>query len=545
MDWCRQFTSKPLKAWVFAAAALILIPLQGAAQAGKAAIAACSPCHPVITKNYSLSAMARTSGEVDEIVRPGSLEDESTKATYSVESRADGAWELTIQRAETGLDAKRHLQWFVGAGRVGRSFLFATGNGFIYQSPVSFYTETGAWRPSPGYGRKTSVDLTRAVEPSCLNCHASGVQHVAGTQNGYAPEPFAAGGITCERCHGAAGKHIAAMRANPKGGRTHIINPSKLDAERRDSVCAQCHLTGAARVSRNIAGRKRFEPGDRLSDYLAVFVWSEAKSSGLAVTSHYEKLSYSKCKQGSGAERFWCGSCHDPHNVKKVDIRQVCLSCHVQNPCSLDIAARKQAGDSCQGCHMPKAGVADVEHGVYTDHSIPRTAPERTIMQAAGDLIPFWPGVATERDTALAHAAVALTEARVRPKAFSLLRSAVSAMKEPDTPIMAQLAQFLDRMNQPAQALPLLERVAATDGVTSASLINLGTLYAMQDRLPEAMAAWRRALAMNPALTQARLNLAVAQLKTGDRAGGLSSLDLALLYDPDSPDARRLHREFR
>ena len=45
--------------------------------------------------------------------------------------------------------------------------------------------------------------LTRAVAPACLECHATGVQAIAGTQNGYQSPPFLEGRwvITLSRSH--------------------------------------------------------------------------------------------------------------------------------------------------------------------------------------------------------------------------------------------------------------------------------------------------------------------------------------------------------
>jgi len=47
------------------------------------------------------------------------------------------------------------------------------------------------------------------------------------------------------------------------------------------------------------------------------------------------------------------------------------------------------------------------------------------------------------------------------------------------------------------------------------------------------MAHWLKALVQNPALTAARVNLAVAQYKSGDAKAARFTLKTALLYDPD------------
>ncbi|MBI3683998.1 MAG: hypothetical protein HY235_26805 [Acidobacteria bacterium] len=56
------------------------------------------------------------------------------------------------------------------------------------------------------------------------------------------------------------------MKSGRTGVALDIINPEKLGPERRDGVCAQCHLAGESRIVK--AGREQrfFQPGELLSD---------------------------------------------------------------------------------------------------------------------------------------------------------------------------------------------------------------------------------------------------------------------------------------
>jgi hypothetical protein len=105
--------------------------------------------------------------------------------------------------------------------------------------------------------------MNRPIDASCLLCHASQPQPIFGTQNRFAEPPFKGGGVSCERCHGPGSLHVE--------GKAKLVNPAKLDAARRDSVCAQCHLSGEARVERTDKRLARFRPGDRLADYVSFF----------------------------------------------------------------------------------------------------------------------------------------------------------------------------------------------------------------------------------------------------------------------------------
>lgn len=144
-----------------------------------------------------------------------------------------------------------------------------------------------------------------AIAPGCLQCHATGVQAIAGTQNGYQKSPWVEAGVGCESCHGPGARHVAS------GKKADIVNPASLDAKRRDSVCAQCHLSGEIRVERAGKSMRDFSAGAKLSSYAVAFV-RQSSSSTMKVTSHVENLAQSACSQAS-EDRLWCGSCHDPH----------------------------------------------------------------------------------------------------------------------------------------------------------------------------------------------------------------------------------------
>src|SRR5262249_45676379 len=151
--------------------------------------------------------------------------------------------------------------------------------------------------------------------------------------------------------------------------------------------------------------------------------------------SHFEKLQQSSCKKESG-ERLWCGSCHDPHGEpeppKRADFyRSRCQKCHELSACKEKLEVRQKAQDSCIACHMPQSQVRDTEHPVFTDHTIPKR-PQRDSGTAAGErsLVLFWKAPLDERDLGLAYAAVAGSDARLRARAFELLRKVEA--RDPD-----------------------------------------------------------------------------------------------------------------
>jgi tetratricopeptide (TPR) repeat protein len=470
----------------------------------------CAPCHPAIVKQYESTGMARSSGKLTGAAMAATVQDPSSGATY----RINHDHRMEFERGP--VKGSRLLEWFIGSGNVGKSFLFGM-DGHLFQAPVSYYSAAAKWDVSPGFEGKRTIQLTRAVEPGCLQCHASAAQ----------PE----GGVSCERCHGPGQKHVVSGKA------ADIVQPAKLSAERRDGVCAQCHLTGVARVA--TANRKAgtFRAGDLLSDHLAVFVWDAAEAGELSATSHYERLAASKCKQASG-DKLWCGSCHDSHREpaaaeKAGFYRQRCQSCHAQKPCT-----KAAATSDCASCHMPKGATRSVDHVAFTDHSIPRKPRTASAAETRRALRSFLPAPAGERETALGYAVAAMTEPAVRRQAYELL------LKAPrDVAIMAQLAQFHDRMGQEEQAMALCEQIVAIEPDHPAAAVNLAIYRIKRGRTAEAIALWEAALKRSPAMTGARMNLAVALSRSGEREKAIAALRQALRFEPDFEPAIRLLRE--
>ncbi|MEO7142028.1 MAG: tetratricopeptide repeat protein [Bryobacteraceae bacterium] len=518
---------------------------------GEAGSKACAVCHADIYRRYSATGMSRSSGlagagEFRESFQNAVFSDPASGAHYGVTATRDG-YRLEFSRDSSGAAVRRMLKWFIGSGRVGRSYLFSI-DGFLFQSPVSYYSAPAKWDISPGYRRYSTINLTRPVEPQCLECHAEGLQPVAGTQNGFRDPPFLESGVGCERCHGSGKEHIVRMRSGRRGA-SAIVNPAKLSPARRDSVCEQCHLAGAARIARARPKHDRYEPGALLSDYSAFFVWPGAELPAMRVTSHVERLQQSRCKKASGG-KMWCGSCHDPHEepapaARAAYYRARCEKCHTSSGCRQTREARRAANDDCIACHMPKSPVRDAEHAVYTDHSIPRRPLAVGATPAAGRLLePFFKTPSNDRDLGLAYAVVAGNDPALRRRATELLQAA-EVHDAHDLPVLVQLAQLYDDAGDAVRARAIYERVLRADPTQVSAEVNLGTLLIGQGRTAEAMRLWRDALLRNPGMTGARVNLAVAQYQSGKHSAAAATLRTALQYDPDDQTTRRMLAEIQ
>ena len=294
-----------------------------------------------------------------------------------------------------GVSASYRVAYSVGAGLTGHTYVVRIGK-YLFKSPVSFYTQTHTWDVTPGYGAEKYLDFTHQISSGCLFCHTGSLQLVAGTTNQFEDPPFTA--ISCERCHGPSGEHLL----KPVPG--SIVNPAKLPAHERDSVCEQCHLEGVARILNPGRDWWDYKPGDPLEKTFVTYM-ETAGSTTLRAVSHSEQLAQSRCARASGG-RLWCGTCHSPHGSRidrAAQVRQACLSCHQ----SLFGGAKHAPADECVTCHMPHLRPADVAHSAVTDHRIVRTpTPQISLPPVAKVRLRPWrepDSTVAQRDLGLAY----------------------------------------------------------------------------------------------------------------------------------------------
>ena len=516
---------------------------------------ACAACHAQIYERYLTTPMGRSSGRAgsgsfQEQMSPSEFSHLLSGVRYQISKQPEGFTLAYTQKQPAGapeIRGTQQLTYFIGSGNVGRSYLFSV-TGFLFQAPVSYYARSKKWDLAPGYQQHSELFLMRPVEAECLECHASSVQLIPGTQNGYRDLPFLEGRISCERCHGPGRGHIAAHTSGQPVNPQQVVNPAKLEPRPRDSVCAQCHLLGESRIVKAGRSLSRFTPGERLSDYAASLVWNSKNVAALKATSHYEKLWQSRCKQASG-DRLWCGTCHAVHSPPVPQqsgefFRQKCLSCHQSGDCREDTKVRETRGDQCTSCHMPKAQSLEAEHSVFTDHSIQRVMrvqPVASETDAESELISFWGDKAEPRELGLAYAqlGVRLQDKKRVVWAVELLKAA-EAQGQADGPVLLQLGYASDQLGKNEEAISYYRRARQQDSSQTVASVNLANHLAMKGQIREAIVLWEEALSRNPGLESARINIATAYLQQGDARGAERTLRKALEINPALKSAWRL-----
>jgi len=167
--------------------------------------AVCAKCHQPIYDSYQKTPMAQASGEAMDGLLPGEFTHAASGVHYRLFLRDGRAW-LSYDRpnppAGRALNGEQELEYFVGSGQRGRTYLFQK-QGFWFESPVNWYGKQRVWDMNPKSLNVREMSFTLKVDSGCLHCHASAVRPVLpGASNHFAAQPFLYGGITCESCHG-------------------------------------------------------------------------------------------------------------------------------------------------------------------------------------------------------------------------------------------------------------------------------------------------------------------------------------------------------
>jgi len=502
---------------------------------------ACAKCHAAIFESYQRTAMAHASGPATDNPITGDFLHKKSGVNYRIYTQDRKVW-LSFERpGDPSVRGKRELLYYIGQGRRGRTYLFSV-DGFLFESPVNWYTDKHMWDMAPAYGNVREAPMNLPALTSCLDCHVSGIQPpIQGTENRYTMPVFAYSGVTCERCHGPGAAHA-------NGGT--IVNPAKLAADRRDAVCMQCHLEGNAAIERPGKHLYEFRPGDDLSAYIRYYLRADERQSSLRAASQFEALAQSVCKKKSGAAMS-CMSCHDPHRPPSAEervsfYREKCMACHA------GLSTKHHANQpDCTSCHMPANLSTDVAHTAVTDHRIQRRPNTGPVLEDAATrpspplprLAPFPDSTEAEhdnRDMALAWASMAENgDAAVIKQAEQLLRKAVAESPK-DAALLSSLGYVEQRRGAIDDARELYQRALAQDPSLLDAATNLGVIEANSGHLREAVTLWEGAFERAPGRSSIGMNIARAFCSAGqlDRVRDVTMR--VLQFNPDLDSAKKL-----
>ncbi|GAA3756423.1 tetratricopeptide repeat protein [Terriglobus aquaticus] len=513
---------------------------------------ACAGCHAAIYQTYERTNMARGSGLATEALKPGSFASQSSGATYRVQSR-NGTATLTSRREDerAPLDDTETLAYFIGSGLHARTYLFArnlpdSDDLLWYEAPINWYTRRAGYAMTPAFEHAQTAPLALPTDPNCLHCHTTGVADtIDNSTNRFHGAPFRQGGVGCSACHGDTSAHLAS------GGKTPVLHLATLTPKKQDSVCLQCHLEGDAVVQRTGRSLARFQPGEDLDDTAIYFVNASSSKTQARASSQYEALLRSACRRGAG-ERLTCVTCHDPHaepapEQRVAFYRGKCLQCHTESA-SFHPAAHHPEQPDCAQCHMPSRATSDIAHEQNVDHNIQArpasgAAPTLALRDAfhfasAVDLVPVGDAKPTDRETGLAYAQFAEKGDRESHSRALALLTGVEVSGHADAVVHQQLGYLLQLAGQSEAAQKEYVAALAARPHDATSESNLAVLDAQNGNVAEAKRLLSDVAATAPDRTAALLNLAMLQCRTNDPGAAKKTLQRALMYQPDSFEAR-------
>ena len=204
-----------------------------------------------------------------------------------------------------------------------------------YVLPKIWSVQSHAWRSQSVWSWK-KMPYGRF----CKGCHVTA----------YSPEKNQAveDQVGCEACHGPGRDHALSA------GREPIVNPSRLPEDRREMICAACHVRGTDPTG-IYSFPVGFAPGDDLGPHYVPTGKTEDESNSQAILRSFvewkkrrERGVPSKCevcgipgavetkKAGGEDASSLCYGCHElkgkyqEHTRHPPSARLACLDCHVQ-----------------------------------------------------------------------------------------------------------------------------------------------------------------------------------------------------------------------
>ncbi|MBM4067401.1 MAG: hypothetical protein FJ271_00445 [Planctomycetes bacterium] len=549
---------------------------------------ACAGCHDDIAGTYLHSPMALSLIPMAQLSGSQSYDKASNnpflfqESAFRVERRGK-----RVYHHEVHLDASKRpdfetaveAQFAIGSGSHGHSYLSFLGDGFLFQTAISWYSQKKIWDNSPGF----TVQRLRPVKGACLFCHTNLAFPREDTINQFEPPYISGHAIGCERCHGPGEKHVRQQRLQSVAEEMRpflrervrrldasIVHPGKLRHDLREAVCQQCHLEGENRVLPRQRGLFDYRPGMPLDQFVSTFVHPRETGLDKKAVNHVEQMYLSRCFERShGDNKLGCITCHNPHQRVRpeetvVHYRERCLRCHAvakdkggdeRTSCSLSLAERSRNADNCAACHMPRYSSSDIAHAASTDHRIVRKpqppdkeGPEPPPGHGQGlPLAHFHRGKIDLADKSLSRdLGIAMIQLIAKGKldprhtssAIRILESAL--VDDPDDVTAWEIKAyglFLER--RLAESLAAYETVLQKRPNREISLSMAAAAAQVLGRLEPATDYWQRAVAVNPWMANYRDNLARLLASKQDWQGVLVHSRHWLHLDPGNADARK------
>ncbi len=548
-------------------------------------MATCASCHKDIHETFQHTGMGRSFDHATlqkTTAKFGShaVVFDSLRNFYYHPFFKDSVMYVLEYRLENGDTTHKRLEkisYIVGSGQHTNSHILDI-NGYVYQAPVTWYTQEERWDLAPGF-KENNSRFGRWLTEECITCHNNLPEQVPGSMNRFSKMPT---GIQCERCHGPGKLHVEEKLAGivvdtSKQADYSIVNPRRLPRDLQMDLCQRCHLQGVAMLNE---GKSFFDfkPGMRLSEVLNVYLPRYTDShERFIMASQADRLRMSECFKQS--EDLSCITCHQPHRSVEItpasQYNNACLKCHASTACTEKPAIRASKSDNCASCHMPKSGSTDIPHVHITDHRIglptaktAASASQKKVFLGIQNMTQPNPspldmarGYLATHDKYIASPVMldsaAFYLAKSKEKAERLLPVKVHLLflKQDWEGILASISQFPNfqfstdgwtpyrigeayfNTGDAETALRYFDRALQTYPLHLDFLEKKGAALLALKRIAEAKKVFEVVLKLNPERPIALLNLGYANVLTNNLPQAEKLYDQALALDPDYEQA--------
>jgi hypothetical protein len=488
---------------------------------------ACAHCHQEIYDSFERTRMGRSMTQVKPALLktfplPASSYNAALGRTLETFARNGKLYQSEFAVGPDGKEIFRNtkqIEWIIGAGTNGFGGVTASG-GALFEAPLSFYTRTKQWEPSPGY-ETSDPGFHRPMLPGCVVCHSGRSNLLEKTTSRFTGKPFFQAAIGCENCHGPGGAHVRAETTHRGlNSGTHIVNPGRLSADLENNICMSCHEAGDSRIPQPGKNYGDFRPGQPLDNAVAVFMvpLKPADPDSHDHVQQFFEMSMSKCYRGT-AGQLRCATCHNPHFEPRPDkkasyFNATCMNCHSNRQCTLPQAERAKTApaDNCIGCHMPRRDTPEFAHTSLTNHRI-LTRPGEP-----------WPEEAFKQTTNALPDMVHLNAVPGQPDNLP-----VPTLLEAYRDIAGRRSEYQDAYDR---TLSLAESTVPQNPVVQ---LDLGRRSLARDQAADAVTHLQRAVTLNPKDPAGFGYLSQALLRVGRNQEAIAASRKAVELDPSEP----------